>query len=81
VKLPVLGALMLLFVFLLGVYVAVSVFASPAHQTLTVSIYEAIRGAELNAPFGAAQAVVLLTVAALFLAASSGLARLAERRA
>ncbi len=66
-RLPLLGATLLLFVFLLGVYVAVTVFAEPAKQTMAVSVYEAIRGNTLNAPFGAAQAVVLLITAGIFL--------------
>ncbi|QJF51811.1 ABC transporter permease [Roseobacter ponti] len=60
VRLPLIGTLFLLFVFLLGVYVSVTVFAEPAKQTLAVSVYEAVRGSTLNAPFGAAQAVILL---------------------
>ena len=79
-RIPVLGSTFLLFVFLLGTYVAITVFAAPAHQTLTISIYESIRGAELNAPFGATQAVVLLVTAGLCLGASGALMRLAERR-
>ena len=79
-RIPLLGATFLLFVFLLGTYVAITVFAAPAHQTLTISIYEAIRGATLNAPFGAAQAVVLLVTAGACLVASAALARLADRR-
>ncbi|MEM1046253.1 MAG: ABC transporter permease subunit [Pseudomonadota bacterium] len=80
VRIPIIGATLLLFVFLLGTYVTVTVFAAPAQQTLTISIYEAIRGATLNAPFGAAQAVVLLVTAGLCLLASGGLARWAEQR-
>ena len=80
VRIPVLGTLFLLFVYLLGAYVAITVFAAPAQQTLTISIYEAVRGATINAPFGADQSVVLLATAALFLLASSLLARMAERR-
>lgn len=60
VRLPLIGTLFLLFVFLLGSYVSITVFAEPAKQTLAVSIYEAVRGSTLNAPFGAAQAVILL---------------------
>lgn len=60
VRLPLIGTLFLLFVFLLGTYVSVTVFAEPAKQTLAISVYEAVRGATLNAPFGAAQAVILL---------------------
>ncbi|MEE3101026.1 MAG: ABC transporter permease subunit, partial [Pseudomonadota bacterium] len=80
-RLPILGAMLLLFVYLLGAYVAVTVFADPSRQTLTITIYESVRGATLNAPFGAAQAMVLLVTAAAFLGASLRLARLAERRA
>jgi putative spermidine/putrescine transport system permease protein len=67
-RLPLLGSTLLLFVFLLGVYVAVTVFAEPAKQTMAVSVYEAVRGNTLNAPFGSAQAVVLLVTAGIFLA-------------
>lgn len=67
-RLPLVGSTLLLFVFLLGVYVAVTVFAEPAKQTMAVSVYEAIRGNTLNAPFGSAQAVVLLVTAGIFLA-------------
>jgi putative spermidine/putrescine transport system permease protein len=67
VRMPILGTTLLLFVFLLGSYVAVTVFAHPARQTLAVSIYESVRGATLNAPFGAAQAVILLLTAILVL--------------
>ncbi|MGF1553114.1 MAG: ABC transporter permease [Paracoccaceae bacterium] len=80
VRLPLAGSVMLLFVYLLGAYVTVQVYAEPSAQTLTVSIYQSIRGATLNAPFGAAQAVVLLATAVAFLAAAAGLARLGERR-
>ncbi|MEL7526622.1 MAG: ABC transporter permease subunit [Pseudomonadota bacterium] len=80
VRIPVMGTLLLLFVYLLGAYVTVTYFAEPAHQTLPVSIYEAIRGATLNAPFGAAQAVVLLSTAGVFILASLWLSRLAEKR-
>lgn len=66
-RVAVLGATLLLFVFLLGTYVAVTVFAAPRDQTLTISIYEAVRGQTLNAPFGSAQAVVLLLVAGVLL--------------
>ncbi len=76
VKLPLLGALLLLFVYLLGAYVVVTVFADPAKQTLTITIYESVRGATLNAPFGAAQAVILLATAGAFLLASMRLARM-----
>ncbi len=66
-RVAVVGATLLLFVFLLGTYVTVTVFAAPRDQTLTISIYEAIRGQTLNAPFGSAQAVVLLVVAGFLL--------------
>ncbi|MEM7525029.1 MAG: ABC transporter permease subunit [Pseudomonadota bacterium] len=68
VRMPLFGSMLLLFVFLLGTYVAVTVFAEPARQTMAVSIYDAVRGNTLNAPFGAAQSVVLLVTAAAFLA-------------
>ena len=74
-RVAVLGATLLLFVFLLGTYVAVTVFAAPRDQTLTISIYEAIRGQTLNAPFGSAQAVVLLVVAGVLLWISKLLTR------
>ncbi len=74
-RLPLLGATLLLFVFLLGVYVAVTVFAEPAKQTMAVSVYEAVRGNTLNAPFGSAQAVVLLCTAAIFLVAGQWISR------
>ncbi len=77
VRLPLIGSTLLLFVYLLGAYVVVSVFAGPAKQTMAISIYEAVRGGTLNAPFGAAQAVVLLVTAAALL----GLAQLLSRRA
>ncbi len=79
-RLPLTGAVLLLFVYLLGAYVAISVFADPARQTLTITIYESVRGATLNAPFGAAQAVILLLTAGGFLFASLRLARLAEAK-
>jgi len=67
VRLALIGSMLLLFVFLLGTYVAVTVFAAPAQQTLAVSIYDAVRGATLNAPFGAAQAIILLITAVILL--------------
>ena len=75
VRLPLMGTILLLFVFLLGVYVAVTVFAEPAKQTMAVSVYEAVRGNTLNAPFGAAQAVVLLITAAVFLVLGQWMSR------
>lgn len=75
VRVALIGAVLLLFVFLLGAYVAVTVFADPAKQTIAVSIYESVRGATLNAPFGAAQAIVLLVTAGAFLALSNLLAK------
>ncbi|MEM9139395.1 MAG: ABC transporter permease subunit [Pseudomonadota bacterium] len=80
VRLPLLGAVLLLFVFLLGAYVAITVFAHPGKHTMAVSVYDAVRGATLNAPFGAAQAVILLFTAGAFLAAAMMLSRIAERR-
>ena len=80
VRLPLIGAVLLLFVFLLGAYVAVTVFAHPSKHTLAVSVYEAVRGATLNAPFGAAQAVILLFTAGVFLLAATWLGRRAEAR-
>ncbi|MFK8081106.1 MAG: ABC transporter permease [Granulosicoccus sp.] len=67
VRLALIGTTLLLFVFLLGSYVAITVFAHPSRQTLAVSVYESVRGATLNSPFGAAQAIVLLLTAAIFL--------------
>ncbi|MEM9631864.1 MAG: ABC transporter permease subunit [Pseudomonadota bacterium] len=67
VRVPVVGTVLLLFVFLLGAYVTIAVFAAPEKQTLAISVYEAVRGATLNAPFGSAQAVILLLTAAVIL--------------
>ncbi len=67
VRLPLIGTVFLLFVFLLGTYVSVTVFAEPAKQTLAISVYESVRGSTLNAPFGAAQSVILLITAGLCL--------------
>ena len=80
VRLPIIGATLLLFVFLLGTYVTVSVFAAPAKQTLAISIYDAVRGSTLDAPFGAAQSVVLLVVAGGLLLLGRVLVGRAERR-
>ena len=80
VRLPLFGTTLLLFVFLLGPYVAVTVFAAPANQTTAVSIYDNIRGANLNAPFGATQAVILLVSASVCLVAGHLLNRWAEAR-
>jgi len=68
VRLSVIGTLFLLFVFLLGSYVSVTVFAEPAKQTVAVSVYDSVRGTTLNAPFGAAQAVILLVTGGICLA-------------
>lgn len=81
VRLPLFGCTLLLFVFLLGTYVAVTVFADPAQHTTAVAIYTNIRGANLNAPFGAAQAVILLVSAGVCLALGHRLNRWAEARA
>ncbi|MEM9783920.1 MAG: ABC transporter permease subunit [Pseudomonadota bacterium] len=78
IRLPLIGSVLLLFVYLLGVLVVVSVFSAPADQTLTVTVADAVRGAALNAPFGAAQSVVLLVVAGVFLATSLWLTKRAE---
>lgn len=67
VRTPLVGAVLLLFVFLLGAYVTIAVFADPSQHTLSISVYEAVRGSTLNAPFGAAQAVILLLTAAMVL--------------
>lgn len=67
VRTPLVGAVLLLFVFLLGAYVTIAVFADPSKHTLSISVYEAVRGSTLNAPFGSAQAVVLLLTAAAVL--------------
>jgi len=67
VRLPLIGSTLLLFVFLLGTYVAITVFADPSKHTISISVYEAVRGSTLNAPFGAAQSVVLLITAGLCL--------------
>jgi putative spermidine/putrescine transport system permease protein len=75
VRLPLMGATLLLFVFLLGGYVAVTVFADPSKHTTAVSVYEHVRGSTLNAPFGAAQSVILLVTAALFLVLGQRLSR------
>jgi putative spermidine/putrescine transport system permease protein len=77
VRLPLIGCTLLLFVFLLGTYVAVTQFAAPAQHTTAVAIYTNIRGANLDAPFGAAQAVILLLAAAICLV----LGHLLNRRA
>jgi len=79
VRLPLFGSVLLLFVFLLGTYVAVTVFAEPAKQTMAVSVYESVRGATLNAPFGAAQAMVLLVTAAIFLGLGQFLSQRGQR--
>lgn len=75
VRLPLMGSTLLLFVFLLGTYVTVTVFADPSEHTLAVSIYDSIRGSTLNAPFGAAQSVILLLTSVLFLVFGHKLSR------
>ena len=75
VRLPLIGTTLLLFVFLLGGYVAVTVFADPSKQTTAVSVYEHVRGSTLNAPFGSAQSVILLVTAAVFLVLGQRLTR------
>ncbi|WP_420325089.1 ABC transporter permease [Mameliella sp.] len=80
IRLPLFGSTLLLFVFLLGTYVAVTVFAAPAQHTTAVAIYTNIRGANLNAPFGATQAVILLISAGVCLGLGHRLNRWAEAR-
>ena len=80
VRLPLFGTTLLLFVFLLGSYVAVSVFAEPAKHTTAVAIYSNIRGANLDAPFGATQAVILLASASVCLVLGHLFNRWAEAR-
>ncbi|MEM7753399.1 MAG: hypothetical protein AAF230_08300 [Pseudomonadota bacterium] len=63
IRLPLFGTTLLLFVFLLGTYVTITVFAAPNKHTTAVAIYANIRGANLNAPFGATQAIILLIAA------------------
>lgn len=67
IRLPLFGTTLLLFVFLLGTYVSITVFAAPNKHTTAVAIYANIRGANLNAPFGATQAVMLLAAASVCL--------------
>ncbi|MEM7746002.1 MAG: ABC transporter permease subunit, partial [Pseudomonadota bacterium] len=43
VKLPLIGAVLLLFVYLLGAYVSITVFAHPSKHTMAVSVYESVR--------------------------------------
>lgn len=81
VRLPLIGTLFLLFVFLLGTYVSVTVFAEPAKQTLAISVYESVRGSTLNAPFGAAQSVILLVTGGLCLWLGQVLVNKQEARA
>jgi putative spermidine/putrescine transport system permease protein len=75
VRLPLIGTTLLLFVFLLGAYVAITVFADPSQHTTAVSVYEHVRGSTLNAPFGAAQSVILLITATAFLVIGQRLTR------
>lgn len=75
VRLPLIGTTLLLFVFLLGAYVAITVFADPSQHTTAVSVYEHVRGSTLNAPFGAAQSVILLVTATAFLVLGQRLSR------
>lgn len=67
IRLPLFGTTLLLFVFLLGTYVSVTVFAAPNKHTTAVAIYTNVRGANLNAPFGATQAIMLLIFASICL--------------
>ena len=81
VRLPLIGTTLLLFVFLLGAYVAITVFADPSQHTTAVSVYEHVRGSTLNAPFGAAQSVILLVTATAFLVLGQWLTRKSPRAA
>lgn len=67
IRLPLFGTSLLLFVFLLGSYVAITVFAAPNKHTTAVAIYANIRGSNLNAPFGSTQAIMLLISASVCL--------------
>ncbi len=67
IRLPLFGTTLLLFVFLLGTYVSITVFAAPNKHTTAVAIYANIRGSNLNAPFGATQAIMLLISASICL--------------
>ncbi len=67
IRFPLFGTTLLLFVFLLGTYVSITVFAAPNKHTTAVAIYANIRGANLNAPFGATQAIMLLISASVCL--------------
>ncbi|MBM1221468.1 ABC transporter permease subunit [Ponticoccus sp. SC2-23] len=80
VRLPLFGTTLLLFVFLLGTYVAITVFADPSKHTTAVAIYSNVRGANLNAPFGATQAVILLVSASVCLVLGHTLNRWSEAR-
>lgn len=80
VRLPLFGTTLLLFVFLLGTYLAVTVFADPSKHTTAVAIYSNIRGANLNAPFGATQAVILLISASVCLVLGHTINRWSEAR-
>ncbi|MEO1538087.1 MAG: hypothetical protein AAFR73_10190 [Pseudomonadota bacterium] len=78
IRLPLFGTTLLLFVFLLGTYVSITVFAAPNKHTTAVAIYTNIRGANLNAPFGATQAIMLLIAASACLYLGHLLNRRAE---
>lgn len=80
IRLPLMGTTLLLFVFLLGTYVSITVFAAPNKHTTAVAIYANIRGANLNAPFGATQAIILLISASVCLYLGHLLNRRAEGR-
>ena len=80
IRLPLFGTTLLLFVFLLGTYVSITVFAAPNKHTTAVAIYSNIRGANLNAPFGATQAIVLLISASVCLYLGHLLNSRAERK-
>ena len=56
------------------------IFAAPNKHTTAVAIYANIRGANLNAPFGATQAIILLISASVCLYLGHLLNRRAEGR-
>ncbi|WP_339950839.1 hypothetical protein [uncultured Albimonas sp.] len=75
---PLVGEMRLLIVRLPGACVAVRVVAYRSRPTLTIAIPGSVRGPTLEAPFCAAQAVILLLTAGGFLPASPRPARLSE---
>ncbi|MEM9814735.1 MAG: hypothetical protein AAF913_18930 [Pseudomonadota bacterium] len=65
VRLPLFGTTLLLTVVLLGACVAITVFAAPSRHTTAVALYQNVRSATLNAPFGATRAVIALVAAGI----------------